>query len=137
MATCNDKNSQETIGANPANIHWKVVRGDTSKLRIEFYENDESTYKNTSSWTFAATAHNEVTGNDYDLTVETYSGYVDIVALPADTETWGVTYSSVVAELSFDLEVTIPSTSPGADDVVWTPVIGTISVLGDVTRGGL
>lgn len=135
MATCNDNNKQETIGADPANIHWKVVRGDTSKLRVEFYENDETTYKDTSTWLYAATAHNEVTGIDYNLIVETYSGYVDIVALPADTEDWGVTYSSLVAELSFDLEVTIPSLVSGEDDVIWTPVIGTISVIGDVTRG--
>jgi hypothetical protein len=39
---------------------------------------------------------------------------------------WGSTYRSSVAELMFDLEVTI-------DDTVWTPVIGTITVLGDIS----
>jgi hypothetical protein len=36
-------------------------------------------------------------------------------------------------ELPFDLEVTIPETG---DDTVWTPVIGTISVLSDISIGG-
>ena len=39
----------------------------------------------------------------------------------------------VVAELPFDLQVTI---SDAGEDTVWTPVIGTICVLGDVSPGG-
>lgn len=137
MATCNDKNQLDIIGADPANVLWNVVRGDTSKLRVEFYENDESTFKDTSSWSFLATAHNNATGTSYELDVEQFFGYVNIVALPSDTETWGSIYSSIVAELTFDLQVTIPSTPPETEDTIWTPVIGTISVIGDVTRGGL
>ena len=36
--------SIEKYGANPANIQWTVVRGDSATLKIEFLENDESTY---------------------------------------------------------------------------------------------
>jgi hypothetical protein len=36
-----------------------------------------------------------------------------------------------VAELTFDLQVVIEN------ETVWTPVIGTISVIGDVTGGSL
>jgi hypothetical protein len=36
-----------------------------------------------------------------------------------------------VTELAFDLQVTIDGAT------VWTPVIGTITVLGDVTGGSL
>jgi len=39
---------------------------------------------------------------------------------------WGTGYKSKVADLNFDLQVTMGS-------VVWTPVSGTISVLGDVS----
>jgi hypothetical protein len=40
----------------------------------------------------------------------------------------------VVAELPFDLQITIPTDGP--NDTIWTPVIGTICVLGDITPGG-
>jgi hypothetical protein len=46
------------------------------------------------------------------------------------TELWGTGYKSVVTELTFDLQVTI-------DNTIWTPVIGTISVFGDITGGSL
>jgi hypothetical protein len=36
----------------------------------------------------------------------------------------------VVAELSYDLQVT------KSDGTIWTPVIGNIVVIGDVTYGG-
>jgi hypothetical protein len=39
-------------------------------------------------------------------------------------------YRSVVAELSFDLQAVIPD---GLSTITWTPVIGTICVLGDVS----
>ena len=45
----------EVFGADPANIQWSVVRGDTSTLRVEFYENDETTAYNTATWDYAAT----------------------------------------------------------------------------------
>jgi hypothetical protein len=122
--------SPEIFGANPANIKWQVVRGDTSSLRIEFFENDEITPFDISDWDFAATTY-DFRGDVLDeLETSSGNGYVDITA-PADiTSLWGSGYSSTVAELAFDLQVTI-------DDTIWTPVIGTITVLGDVTGGSL
>lgn len=122
--------SPEIFGANPANIKWQVVRGDTSSMRVEFFENDEVTPFDTSDWDFAATTY-DFRGDVLDeLEVSSANGYVDITA-PADiTSLWGSGYTSTVAELAFDLQVTI-------DETIWTPVIGTISVLGDVTGGSL
>ncbi len=122
--------SPEIFGANPANIKWQVVRGDTSSLRIEFFENDEITPFDISDWDFAATTY-DFRGDVLDeLDVESGNGYVDVTA-PADiTAFWGIGYGATVAELAFDLQVTI-------DNTIWTPVIGTITVLGDVTGGSL
>jgi hypothetical protein len=53
--------------------------------------------------------------------------------LPDVTKNWGVKYSKVVSELPFDLQAYLPE---NCDDTVWTPVIGTIRVLGDVSPGG-
>lgn len=121
----------ETFGADPARIQWKVTRGDYSSLRVEFLEDDEVTTIDTSSWTFLSTAYNPVSGDLDTITVTPGVGYVDLSVSPTLTASWGIGYSSVVAELSFDLQVTKP------DDVVWTPVIGTICVLGDTTGGSL
>jgi hypothetical protein len=124
----------EKYGADPANVQWTVVRGDTARLKIEFLETDESTPYDTDGWTYAATAYNPVDQQSYVLDVEVDGDLVYIIALPEDTELWGVGAGSVVGELSFDLEVTIPD-SP--DNTIWTPVIGTICVLGDITGGSL
>jgi len=116
-----------SYGADPANIKWKVIRGDTAKLRIEFYENDEVTPQSTTGWTFASTAY-DYKGESLDtLQTTAGTGYVEITATPAITATWGIGYSNIVAELAFDLQVTIPG------GTIWTPVIGTITVLPDVT----
>ena len=120
----------EIFGANPMNIKWNVVRGDTSPLRVEFYENDEVTPYDTTSWQFSASAYDFNQDVTDELSVTPGIGYVEIVATPEITKYWGTGYSSVVSELAFDLQVTIGGT-------VWTPVIGTISVLGDVTGGSL
>ena len=121
----------EVFGAEPAIIKWQVIRGDTSPLRIEFYENDEVTFLDTSSWTYSSSTY-DVSG-DVVSPLEVYpgSGYVDIVASPEITALWGSGYSSVVGELAFDLQVTLETGE------VWTPVLGTIVVLGDVTGGSL
>jgi hypothetical protein len=124
----------EKYGADPANVQWTVVRGDTARLKIEFFEIDESTPYDTDGWTYAATAYNPVDQQSYVLDVEAEGHSVAIIALPEDTELWGVGAGSVVGELSFDLEVTIPD-SP--ENTIWTPVIGTICVLGDITGGSL
>jgi hypothetical protein len=123
--------SPEIFGADPANITWQVVRGDTATIRVEFLDDDEVTYYDTTGWRYAATTY-DFRGDVLDeLTVTSYAGYVDIVAPSDITEFWGVGFRSTVTELAFDLQVTIDS------DTVWTPVIGTIRVLADVTSGSL
>lgn len=119
------------FGAKPININWDVVRGDTSELRVEFFESDEVTPIDTSGWTFASTTY-DFRGDILDrLDVEVSSGYVDIIANSATTALWGSGYDSVVGELAFDLQVTIDGTR------VWTPILGNIRVLGDITNGSL
>lgn len=122
----NNSNSQ-SYGADPTNIKWTVVRGDTAKLRIEFWENDEVTKRDTSTWTYAATAYDFKGDVLDDLQTTSGDGYVEITALPEITSTWGTGYNSVSAELAFDLQVTIDS------EIVWTPIIGTIVCLADIT----
>lgn len=121
----------ETFGADPAVIKWQVVRGDTSILRVEFLENDESTSYDTSTWTYLASAYDYKGDVTDELEVSSGDGYVEIVATSDISQYWGTGYGSIVAELAFDLQVTIDG------DTVWTPVVGTISVLGDVTGGSL
>lgn len=123
----------EKFGATPANIQWTVVRGDTATFRVDFLENDEVTFFDTSDWTYKATAYDKSGDFLDELIVEVEDGYV-IVKAPADlTANWGSAYRSVVAELPFDLQVKIVD---GSDITIWSPVIGTICVLGDVTPGG-
>lgn len=120
----------ESFGADPVRIKWNVVRGDTSPLRIEFFEDDEVTYFNTSGWTYKASAYDPKTDILDELEIEFSNGYVDITAPSSITEFWGTGYTATVGELMFDLQVII-------DNSTWTPVIGTISVFGDVSMGGL
>lgn len=120
----------QTLGANPAMINWKVVRGDTSRLRIEFLENDEVNNYDTSDWSFASTAYNKATEIYYALDVVVEPGYVDIIATADLTSEWGLARSGLSAELDFDLEVTFD------DDTIWTPVLGVISVSADTTLYG-
>lgn len=124
----------EIHGASPAFIQWKVVRGDTAPLKVEFLYDDEITYYNTSTWTYKATAYDPYGDVLDDLPVIPRTGYVEIKAPHTVTENWGTKYSTVVNELKFDLQVTIKS---GGETTVWTPVIGTICVMGDITPGGL
>ena len=126
----------EKYGASPANIQWSVVRGDSATLKVEFFEDDEITAYDTSDWTYKATAY-DVTGDILDELITTAEdGYVEILAPASITENWGGTkYRSVVAELQFDLQVVIEGGSGQNSDTVWTPVIGTICVLGDVSPG--
>ena len=121
----------DSFGASPANMQWTVVIGDTAVLRVEFYENDENTFFDTTGWTYLSTAY-DFKGDVLDeLQVSGSDGAVEIVA-PADiTKFWGTGYRNVVAELAFDLQVTIDN------ETVWTPVVGTIRVIGDVTGGSL
>lgn len=123
----NSNCSPDLFGASPANIKWNVVRGDTATINVEFYQPDETTSYDTTGWTYLATAYNPKTDTYYTLDVEDLGSSVKITATPLVTQDWGTGIGSQVAELKFDLQVTT------LDDTVWTPVIGTISVTGDVT----
>ena len=116
----------EIFGADPVRIKWNAVRGDTASIRVEFLDNDEATYFDTSTWEYAASSYDPKGDVIDELTVTPGNGYVDIVAGPDLTQYWGTGYGSALAELNFDLQVTI-------GDTVWTPVIGNILVIGDVT----
>lgn len=118
----------EIIGADPIRIKWQVVRGDTATLRVEFLENDETTYFDTDGWTYLASAYDPTTDIIDELEVFVSSNYVEIKAPAEITQYWGSGYGSQTAELKFDLQILL-------DDVTWTPVVGIISVIGDVSGG--
>ena len=121
----------DVFGSDPVNIRWNIVRGDTSTLRIDFLNNDETTFIDTEGWTYSASAYDKKTDIIDELEIEQGDGYVIVIAPSDITSLWGKTYGGVVAELTFDLEVTLDDEY----NSVWTPVIGTISVIGDVTGG--
>lgn len=125
MAIC----EPTVFGADPANIKWNVVRGDTSTLLVNFFENDETTYVDTSGWEFIATAYNPNTDISDELEVEPGAGYATITAPAYITELWGTGSERVVANLKFDLQVITEN------DDTWTPIIGQIAVLSDITGG--
>lgn len=131
--------SIDQVGASPINIQWKVVRGDTATLKIEFLEDDEVTPIDISDWTFVSSSYDSSGDTLDELTVEKYTGYVVITALSEITKLWGVGYKNTVLELPFDLEIVIPNDESGAieSEITWTPVIGTIVVLSDITGTGL
>lgn len=125
MANCSQINT--SFGASPINVKWNIVRGDTAKLRIEFFENDEVTTVDSSTWELLSSAY-DAKGDVLDeLEVVVGEGYFEIVAASDITVNWGTGSGSVLGELAFDLEITIDG------DTVWTPIIGTITVIGDVT----
>ena len=133
--TCSSCSPQiQKYGADPANVQWKVVRGDTASLEVEFLEIDETTPFDTDGWTYKATSYDATGSVLDDLPVTATTGVATITVDPCITEKWGTAYKTVVAELPFDLQITIPAAS--GEPTVWTPVIGTICVLGDITPGG-
>lgn len=117
---------QDQFGQKPIHLKWNVVRGDTAKLKVEFLQNDEVTYFDISDWTFASSAYDSKGDVVDELEVDVFDGYVNIVAPSDVTETWGDGFSSVIAELAFDLEIT-------TTNEIWTPIIGTIVVAADIT----
>ena len=125
MTTC----GPQIFGADPAVIKWNVVRGDTAILLVEFLEEDEETFRDTTNWRYTATAYDPVAQTSDELEVNDAYGYVEIVAPAYITENWGTGVGGRVGELKFDLEVITE------DDITWTPVLGTISVIGDITGG--
>jgi hypothetical protein len=123
----------EKFGATPANIQWTVVRGDSASFTVSLLENDEVTPFDIEDWTFSATAYDPTSDVLDELTVTVSNDILTVTASAGLTANWGTKYKSVVAELSFDLQATIPD---GDSTITWTPVIGTICVLGDVTPVG-
>lgn len=114
------------FGSDPIIVKWNVIRGDTSKIKVEFLENNEVTVFDTSDWEFAATAYDPKTDIADELEVNVTNNYIEIIADPDITENWGVTYGATVAELLFDVQAITP-------EGTWTPIVGTINVIGDVT----
>lgn len=121
------------FGANPASVQWNIVRGDTATLNVDFLYDDEITKWNTTSWSYKATAYDPSGDLLDEMLVTATTGSVVITAPASMTLSWGSAYKTVVAELPFDLQVQI---SDADEDTVWTPIVGTIRVLGDITPGG-
>lgn len=126
MSSC----APERFGADPVTIQWRVVRGDTATLKIEFFEDNEVDYYDTTGWEYSATAYDQSGDVLDELTVNASPGFVILEACADVTKMWGSGYSATVAELPFDLQIKTDA------NVVWTPVIGTIYVIGDITPGG-
>ena len=124
MTTC----CPEVFGSDPVNVKWNIVRGDTSTLRVDFLQNDETTNYDTDTWTYVSNAYDPKTDIIDELTVTEGDGYAEI-SIPSDiSANWGTLYSGIVAELNFDLRVTF------ADNTVWTPLVGVITVIGNVSN---
>jgi hypothetical protein len=116
---------QEFFGSDPARVTWKIVRGDTSSINVSFLQDNETTPYSTVGWDFVAIAFNPKTDTEYELETSFASNVLTITAPSDVTVEWGSTYGSVVAELLFDLQV-------DTGTQIWTPIVGTISVVGDV-----
>ena len=139
MACSSCSPSLEQYGSEPVSVQWKVVRGSNGSITIDFLENDETTAFDTAGWTYKATSYDPSGQVLDDLPTEATTGSVTITVDSCITENWGVGYKNIVAELPFDLQITIPGITVSgvtAEDTIWTPVIGTICVLGNVTPGG-
>jgi hypothetical protein len=120
----------ESFGLTPITVYWNVVRGDSAELKIEFLENDEATSFDTEGWEYASSTYDSKGDVIDELIVQEDSSGITIIAPPDITQYWGLGYGTLVAELTFDLQVIHA-------DRVWTPIIGIIKVAGDVTLGGL
>ena len=116
----------DSFGLIPANITWNVVRGDTAQIFVEFLENDEATSYDISSWTFSSNAY-DFKGDIIDELITDSNELGVTITAPEDiTQYWGAGYSDTVAELAFDLQVDLGNR-------IWTPLVGTIKVLADVS----
>jgi hypothetical protein len=127
MNNLSNNRANKGFGSLPANLKWNVVRGDTASILVQFLESDEETSYDTDTWTYISSAYDHETGITYILDTETIGSSVKITAGPETTSLWGTRFLDKVADLSFDLQVTMDF------DVVWTPIVGKISVIGNVT----
>jgi hypothetical protein len=116
---------QEFFGSDPARVTWKIVRGDTSSIKVSFLQDNETTPYSTVGWDFVSIAYDPKTDTEYELETSFASNVLTITAPSDVTVEWGSTYGSVIAELLFDLQV-------DTGTQIWTPIVGTISVVGDV-----
>jgi hypothetical protein len=123
-------NSPILIGSEPSNIKWTVVRGDDASATFEWYEDDGVTPKNTSAWSYAASAYNPKTKTKYILTCTAGTGKVTVDIPSATSALWGTGSSAIVAELNFDLQVTVAGKK-------WTPILGNLVVRSDITGSAL
>jgi len=123
--------AEDVLGSSPVNVKWNIVRGDTATLRIDFLEEDEVTPYNISSWVIESTVYNPKTGARNDLEITKNSGWIVVTARADITAQWGDGFRYRVNELNFDVEVTL------ADGTVWTPVVGVVSLISDISGARL
>ena len=126
----NLSDSPTIIGAEPQNVQWNIVRGDDASALFEWYEDDGITLKDTSTWTYAASAYNPKTSTSYSLTCTAGTSNVTISIPNTTSILWGTGSNAIVAELNFDLQITISGKK-------WTPILGKIIVRSDITGSGL
>jgi hypothetical protein len=123
--------AEDVLGSSPVNVKWNIVRGDTATLRIDFLEDDEVTPYNISSWVIESTVYNPKTGARNDLEITKNTGWIVVTARADITAQWGDGFRYRVNELNFDVEVTL------ADGTVWTPVVGVVSLISDISGARL
>lgn len=123
--------AEDVIGSSPVNVKWNIVRGDTATLRIDFLEDDETTAYNISSWVIESSVYNPRTGARNDLEITKNNGWIVLTARADLTAQWGDGFRYRVNELNFDVEVTL------SDGTVWTPVVGVISLISDISGARL
>lgn len=112
-------------GESPAKIVWNVVRGDDSSIEITLLD-DNGAALNTSGWTYTSRAKSGASVQN--LTVTSAQNVVTVKAPSSVTSLWGAGETkSPAAQLPFDLQVT------KGDGSKWTPVIGRIVVIPDVS----
>jgi hypothetical protein len=119
----------DVLGLEPVNITWNIVRGDTANIRIDFLEEDETTYYDISQWQIISTVYDPKTTIFDEISVTKNQGWIVVTATAEETRLWGNGMKSRLNELAFDVEVILN------DGSVWTPVKGSISLIGDVTGG--
>jgi hypothetical protein len=123
--------AEDVLGSTPVNIEWNVVRGDTATLRVDFLEDDEVTPYDIATWGIECTVYNPKNGANNDLEITKNAGWIVVTARSDLTAQWGDGIRYRANELNFDIEVTLN------DGTVWTPVIGVISLIADVSGARL
>ena len=112
-------------GEQPAKIVWNVVRGDDSSIEITLLD-DNGAALNTSGWTYSS--QSSLGGTLYTLNVTSSQNVVTVKAPSAPTALWGAgPVTNPAAQVPLDLQVT------NGDATQWTPVIGRIVVIPDIT----